>query len=395
MRAWVLAVLCFGCYSPPSYQHCQLTCDPAAQNACPSGLACGGDGRCYAPASGPCDGTDAAPPADDLAPGCFGVDVPPFVRICPSNLVESSSITLTGSLSTDTCPNDDPAHADLCVIAASKIEIMGTLDVHGSRPLVIVGTQTVDVLGGATVDAAGHNGDSLARSPRPNANVCTAESGLGVAGMEGAAGGAGGVLGGAAGDGGGASIAGAAAATFTTPTNLRGGCRGGDGGSSGVGMGGRGGNAGGALYLLAGTVRIAGTINASGGGGRRASSLGGGAGGGAGGMILLWGRTAPAIADTALILALGGGGSTGGGDGSAGALGADPLSVAGAGPTFVGSGIGDGGAGGGYMTMPGQSGRDGGQTTGGGGGGGGSIGVIKSIPPITASGLAIAPDPAN
>ncbi len=393
MRVWVLALVAVGCYSPPSYQACALTCDRTEENPCPSGLSCGGDGRCYAPDRGPCDGADAAP---DGPVECFGIDQPPFQRICTTL---ATGHTLYGYVTTTgPCPEDVPSLPGLCIYAAQTLRVIAnpgagtsSLIPVGSRPLVLIG-ETLEVASGGVIDIAGHNTDVAAATPPAAASLCTATPGGSSSTNQPAAGGAGGMLGGPAGTGGSTGSAiGGGTGTFTPPTTLRGGCRGGDGGTA-LTTGGLGGVGGGAIYLLGNMLRIAGTINASGGGARHGAMLTGGGGGGAGGMVLLWSSQPITIAGTAQIFALGGGGGPGGStsvvDPTAGN---DPTSpTAPALNAAAANGAGFGGFGG-TQAAGGNNGGSG--TSGGGGGGGGSVGTIMTIPEVPAMPGQIAPDP--
>jgi hypothetical protein len=297
----------------------------------------------------------------------------------------TGTLDLTGSM-IDTDGGGNPACAtqhqasgpDVCVVAAGTITIgQGTTLATGSRPLVLVGVQSIEVDG--DLSAVGTGSTAGAGAATTSSAMCA----LGTAGManaQGAGGGGGGGFGSGGGAGGsGAKGTGGTGVEALTLATVRGGCSGLAGGS-GSGAGGVGGGGGGAVYLLSQTsIEVTGTIDASGGGGLGGGSPGGGGGGGASGGLI--GLDAPSVVvDTgATLLATGGGGGGGAGSqsGSGGGPGVDggfegntSASAGGAGGGNVGSG-GTGGAASGAT-----AGGSGACTGCGGGGGGGGDGVI-------------------
>jgi hypothetical protein len=242
--------------------------------------------------------------------------------------------------------------------------------VHGARPLVILSLTTLDI--GSTLDVASHNSQ---RGPGSDPADCTNTAPTGTGG-----GGAGGTFGGKG--GGGPNLADGVPQSVIVPTALRGGCPGGTGKDfdflAEVGHG------GGAVTLIAQSISVLGSINASGerAGGNTVHN--GGNGGGAGGMIVF---DAPAltVGSSTHIYANGGGGGGGGASTiGPGFPGSDPASEN-SGGTGGGGGAGTGGDGGAGATLDGMGnmldaldGRSG--TSGGGdGGGGGGFGVIQIL----------------
>jgi hypothetical protein len=285
-----------------------------------------------------------------------------------------------------------------CMISGTTITILPgtTVSAVGSRPLVLVALDSIDVEG--TIDVSSHRDateviGSAADDPR-----CAAGDGL--ADAAGGTGGAGGALQFAGGAGGavGSSPGGSVAPGLTT-ADLHGGCRGGAGGSFFSVGGGARGHSGGAVYLIApSTITLGATarILANGeGGGKGGSGGGGGGGGGSGGLI---GIDAPTIqlANGALLLAEGGGG--GGGDDLAanardGADAAATTAATGGTATAPAGSGGDGSLGGnGQAGQPGPPAPT--SSTGGGGGGGGASGYVLLYGAVVGS-ARISPPPGS
>lgn len=287
----------------------------------------------------------------------------------------------------------------LCIVSATELEVPTGASVRalGSRPLVLVATGTLHIVG--TIGAS-----SLSSGPGAGAGASTAPcTALTPAGADqgGGAGGAGGSFGGAGGSGGAGDLndsglpagspAGQVPASPIIATSVRAGCSGGGGGAA-VGAAGTGGHGGGAIYLIAGSmIVVTGRVYSVGQGGGAGTLLGAGGGGGSGGLI---GLDAPEIISSGMIIANGGGGGEGGGVNSTGSAGADGASNGQ--PALGGTGNpgGNGGDGSGIGTLdglPGASVNEGG----GGGGGGAGIIYIKGMftpgastisPPVTVGG---------
>jgi hypothetical protein len=361
--AIVLVAMVAGCFSP-SYH------EPAcgAQNECPPGLSCMA-GTCKA-------GFDASldVPIDAPRLNCFGTGLD--VDVCLTALpgaelhVESDRAVNTNDGSSD-C---DPGVSAFCVIAGAGVRIdeVNTLSASGTRPLIVVSTEEI-VVDGAIDVASGLT--PLRVGPAADSARC--HDGTPATGTHG--GGWGGSLGTKGGDGG--PVGGAMAGTTLVPTTLQGGCKGSDGASAG----GQAGHGGGAVYLIATSISVSGTINASGGSGSGAAGGGrGGGGAGSGGMIV-FDTPMLTVAPGAEIFANGGGGGEGSG-GNAGVNGVDPLAPGAGGVGGIGTTTGgDGGVGGFGITaggagLPASAGADG---TGGGGGGAGVIKVFRAVAPVT------------
>lgn len=350
----------------------------------------------FAPAADPAPdagrpdaGTPDAGAPDASAPGgevldCFGTQL---LKICvPPSSLTGVTISAPLTINTDTMELCT-AIGKYCVIAASTLTINAALRATGTKPLVLLASDSILV--NQLIDVGSHRlpTEFIGAGADPVTCLAGALPGTSAGGAGGSFAGAGG-SGGAGGDGG----AGGLPASATTPIPaVRGGCRGQDGNGPGKGVGGHG---GGAVYLIAGNrISITGPgINAAGEGGTGGVVIGnamsGGGGGGAGGMI---GLDAPTITSTGLILANGGGGGQGSGTSFPGAPGSDPAGInAASGGTHdqpEGSGCGgDGGSG--SSGIVGGSGAGGGAFRcgapgGGGGSGGGGAGIIKA--PATAN----------
>lgn len=374
-----------GCYGPTP--HAGAPCGEGG--ACPTPLVCAvststceidpstidppGDGG--ASDGKLTDGTiEPSPDAPDL---CFGTGL---VTTCLDS-VPTMPLTVGSSMAIDTSNNANctmmiGASPELCVIAATKIDIDGTFRAGGNRALVLISMTDIDVGPSGTIDVASRRTGGVGAGADVGCGAGTAPTSDG--------GGYGGSFSGKGGDGGDGITkivtvgdGGVASPAATPAAQLRGGCPGSAGGSSG----GAGGHGGGGMYLIARTrISVAGTLNASGAGGGGCTDACGGGGGGAGGMI---GLDAPEIAITAAAEVMANGG--GGGEGSytaASDAGDDPSSAAAAaaGGSGASSGGGDGGAGAAGATRNGGNGGGASLTNppgAGGGGGGGAAGVIK------------------
>jgi hypothetical protein len=386
VRWAVFGVALVGCYAP----HVQsgAPCTPDVDN-CPSGQTCqttAAGSFCTGSAlpDGSIDSPIDARPVDN-APGCFGTGL--VASLClseaPSGTLAITADTTidtatvgTGSCTTIVAQQTGPS---LCVVAADSISIATgvSLRASGPNPLLLVANTTIDIAGELHVDSV--RGGAIGAGAQ-----MTCASGNGENGNQGAGGGGGGGSFGAAGADGGRgenSQAGTAMATIAV-TSVRGGCAGGKGGTGdGGGGAGAGGAGGGAVYLIAGSITVAGVIDASGAGGfagtAGVNSSGGGGGGGAGGLIAF---DAPTLTASGSIFANGGGGGGGGGNdpGNPGSNGKDPTGyqAGGVGGNGGAGGGGHGGAGFGASAAP-QTGGNFGSMFCGGGGGGGGAGIIR------------------
>ncbi len=336
-------------------------------------------GELSGPRSGQCvgDGADDGGVTDEMylpdelfddAAACYGTGL---VTACFQQ-PPTGDVAIGDDIDTDTSNqcSTDSRNAAWCVIAGESVTVPSVVHVTGSKPLVIVATQTIAING--MLDASSRRvGGQLGAGANPAACASIAPPGT-------SGGGAGGSFGGAGGNGGEGATAnagGTAGGALQTPTTLRGGCRGQDGNGASKGTGG---NGGGALYLIANTsISINGSVTASGAGataGLMTSS--GGGGGGSGGFI---GLDAPAVTCNGSIVANGGGGGEGSGSTTAGNPGQDVTTAAaaqgGSAGTFNG---GDGGDGGAATTPGGENGKNGGTSGGGGGGGAGIVRLYRA-----------------
>jgi hypothetical protein len=338
----------------------------------------------------------------DCPPG--GCDAPPKAATCVGGIGGFVTETCFDGLAAQvfaapaTIDTDDPLRcADpvtpdprFCFIAGERIQIESSIEVRGSRPLVLWAADEITIGAAGVLDVAGHVGDTTLAAGANDASCASGLDGAGDIGLDVGTGGCGGPFATDAGNGGNAARNGAGvvvsacdAIPVTPIDRLRGGCRGGHGGFSST----NGGNSGGAVYLMAGSaITVRGQINASGGGAAGtpvdAMVRQGGGGGGSGGMIAF---DAPkVILEDAILLALGGGGGSGTGDAAGardGKPGTDPMLnpsaafATGSGQTVNTNFGGD---------SPLAGGTTGGNTsnvqTGGGGGGGGGHGLILVFP---------------
>jgi len=343
------------------------------------------------------DANNDAPP--DAPPTQFGSVIK--VKFNSSSDIPTKSPTLTTDIDTDTSPLCDMHNdqdAKYCVIVGTSIAVASgmTLRAHGTKPLVLLATDTFDLEG--KIDVSSKHGD-----PKFGAGAKPPGSCLATTAAIGHSGGYGGSFGGAGGMGGTpvsttGEAAGVPAPAITLPTELRGGCPGGDGAGN-VGSAGSGGSGGGAVAIIAVTsIHLNGQINASGAGGLGGTgngSGGGGGGGGSGGMIVL---DAPVIdagaGPNVWLYANGGGGGQGGtasgagsGAGDDGMESPDPTTQAPAGANINRSG-GRGGSGSAGTIKDGDP-ATAAVNSGNGGSGGGGSGFIRS-PAI--AGAVFAPD---
>ncbi len=401
------------------------------------------DGSVVPPDSGPPDGGRDAPPVVDAGndAGCGAdrgltcsgatlrqcssgaeVDIPcdlgcsttggAHCRVMvPSNVAPDLLTAATGALhvttsydiDTDDCTASLPGitfqvvpqsgHPGICAVSVRSLTVDSgqVLSASGSRPLAILASGDVTILG--TIDVSG-----VGTMPGPGAlssdgggdgtHAATYDDGGGGGGGMCGAGGRGGTGGSAAGGAGGA----ARSPDMLVP--LVGGTPGGHGSDSTVG--GPGGGGGGALQISAlGTIDVEGTIAAGGGGGSGGADVGAGGGGGSGGAILL---EAPSIVlgGGGDLDAAGGGGGAGacssgdGGSGDDGNVAFDSPANGGSPSTACSStSDGAGGPSGGGDTPDGLPGDDVGYNAGGGGGGAGCI-VLRTASgslPSSATGL--------
>lgn len=399
------------CAGGPSAGRCETALgfcsfeDSSCQSGYRYGTASGAQSGVCVGEEVPIDGPmppDDGDPSIDMPPNidartCFGTPH----EICLMTL-PSGPRTLPTTIDTDQdCDQvESPAGGvPLCVVSGAQVTIDNTR-AEGSRPLVIVATETITITGNLDVSSRRNQTPGAgANSAACQRNAIDGEDDGGGGG--GGGGGGFGAAGGSAGlgdtnrsNGGGAGTeaTGGTGGAMSISAFIRGGCRGGDGGSTngnngGSGQGtnhGVGSNGGGAVYLIANTsitIQASGAIYASGGGGDGGDTTSGaGGGGGSGGLI---GLDAPTITAMGIIAANGGGGGGGAGntDGGNGGDGAQP------GVTATWNQRAAGGTGGAQNPSANTPGGQGGVTgnlagevspasPGGSGGGGGGVGVI-------------------
>jgi hypothetical protein len=325
-------------------------------------------------------GGDDGPDTPDGATGsfCFGQ----FASVCLATL---PTVPFTIGGGDNTVTTDTPCEVtttestimNACVVAGTTITIDGRLTGIGSRPLILLATEgSILIPAGGTVDVSSHR-TAAARGAGANP-IGGCAGGMAATGS---GGGAGGSFGGLGGEGGTGNNAGAGAANpIEVPTTLRGGCPGGAGGTPIGSM--DGGDGGGGVLLIATSIMVDGSINASGEGGLGGSGANtiprGGAGGGSGGMIV-FDASMLIVGANAGVMAQGGGG----GESSAVAISGNPGGEPD--PAFVGQPA----AGGFGAASSAQNGGNGGTTGAGdpgfngvttnGGGGGGGTGLIRNL----------------
>lgn len=390
MSRWcvVVAVLS-GCYSPATERPCKVRCAGGSAAPCPGDQECMSDFLCHAPGDPTCPPPEIDAPLADVAlidlpatgpPYCFGSDrgLLKFCSDAVANEPQNFSTTIDTGIAAN-C-NDRPLSGgiELCVIYASTITITGTVRVVGSRPLVLVAVQTIDVVG--HLDAGSRRlGGSGAGAGSGACPPATPPTGMG--------GGAGGTFRGQGGSGGAASggSQGTAPMPFP-PISVRGGCA----GATSLGLGGTPGRGGGALYLIAGSaisVGSQGRIDVSGAGAMPSDA--GGHGGGSGGLLAL---DAAGFQIQGELMANGGGGASGS-DGAIAQAGDESSApaVPGAGGGS-GAGLNGGNGSAGQVSLVGMAGSGAGATLGAGGGGGGA-GWILYFGGVLAASPKISPPP--
>ena len=350
------------------------------------------DTRCPMTDGGGIDAmVDAPAPQIDAPSTCVGAG---NYTVCLDTELPTSPATVPTTVDTDsqvTCLHLQPVgwvengQPPACFIAGTTVSISSGVAAHGSRPLVIVATDTLTL--SALLEAAGKRDTPTPIPAGYNAAACPAFTTAPVASATGGGGAAGGSFmtfsgNGAPGDNS-TNAGGVAAGASSAPLVLRAGC-GGQTGADGdtAGNGAPGGNGGGSIYLVAGNTLVltaTAQINVSGGGGGSTGGhFSGGGGGGSGGMLVLYAPTFTITAGAKLAANGGGGGAgdtsmnttnaTRGADGSVSS------------PTVqANGGTGPGGAGGkgfavGNTAQAGTTGVAGA----GGGGGGGSSGYVQA-----------------
>lgn len=321
------------------------------------------------------------------APKCFGT----IFQICfPASKVPTTPRVLTAGLTqidtdmTDpgsACDQNNDQNAKYCVVAAAGLMLPADamLTAHGTKPLVLLSTTTMELLG--SIDVSSHQtGGAQLRGAGASPTDPACASATPPTGGGGGAGGSFGSPGGGGGDQGmpaaGGGKAGSALDRF--PAALRGGCKG-DEGSAPGGSPAAGGDGGGAIDLIAAMqIHVDATINASGGGaqGGAMGPTNGGGGGGSGGMIVLDSTQPLMFGPNVKLWANGGSGGQGGSttaDGAAGGESSSPMARA-----LGANGSGTGGAGGDGSVGTGFGGKGVNASIGGAGGGGGGGGFIHA-----------------
>ncbi len=405
MRAWLVVLAAGGCYNP--------TLKTGAP--CATSSDCPGDQQCVA---GHCGGAGADMDAgfEDAA-----IDAPALCttwtahHFAPCDLpAPIGSLNLNVALSGYSWDTDAPVlkgkmnttidvatmvmQQDMGpeVLVASVedfvLEDGATLDVNGSRPLLVA------VWGTAVIDGSIDADANFASAGPGGSGGVTAACGSGPTGNFGAAGAPATGAGGGAfqGDGGrGGNTGGGPGIGITPPTIIQGGCAGGAGGAGSTNQGTRG--AGGGAVQITARLSIAIGANANihaggGGGGGGQAALGAGGGGGGGGFI---GFDAPTVDIAGIVTANGGGGGGGASDvavGSSGANGRSDASAAlggaGAATSNVGA-CGKGGNGSSGGTLAGMTGTT--SSCGGGGGGGGAGYILIWSPALNLTGTVSPP----
>lgn len=348
------------CYRP----HPQAGAPCGVGGTCPSGLVCTPHDTCEVAS------------AVDAGPICFGHGL---ISICPARMpTTGATITTTVAFDTDATNACTEVIGGLCVVEHTDVTIAGagTVRATGSRPLVVLATGDMTIAG--TIDVASHRATATIGA---GADVGCASGVLPAT----FGGGAGGSFVGTGGRGGrGTNMvasAGGVAAPALAATTIRGGCAGqvGDGGGGGAPAG----NGGGAVYLIATSLTITGTIDASGAsgsGGRAMSSMlgvTGAGGGGAGGFIGLDAESL-VVSASGQLFANGAGGGEGGNTMVDGMAGGEPMAPtpAAAGGRSNNPGGGGGGSGSSGMALDGATASSAPSSGGGGGGGAGAIRIF-------------------
>lgn len=339
-------------------------------------------------AATPDGGADAPPDAPQCfgryLPVCFttGADVPGTAVMLADQVDIDTDATDAGSY----CHPHNNQAGSYCVVAGAGLTLKSgaKLTAHGARPLILLSTSTIELLG--DIDVSSHHVGPQPRGAGANpagTGACSFTTAPGAAITGGGA--YGGSLGSKGGDGSDASGAltgkGTAGAAMTGfPLALRGGCAGGDGAVV-VGLAGRGGDGGGAIAIVAEMqILVDSKINASGGGGHGGASTAtsGGGGGGSGGMIVFDARVGLLFGGRVKLWANGGSGAQGGLIGSPGDDGGESTGPMQAAPGTNGAGAGGNGGNGSLGASGGTNGAADASGTGGGGGGGGGAGFIHA-----------------
>ncbi|HEX3764759.1 MAG TPA: hypothetical protein VHW23_38955 [Kofleriaceae bacterium] len=370
---------------------CELTtgfCSVPDSN-CPSGRRY--DGTLAGDLSGQCVG-GGTPPSDGGVD--VGIDTPPPdaplfcygtapISICFA-AAPTGPQTYSGTIDTGSSPmcatNVVSGGTGLCVLAGSTITFGGRLRATGTKPLVLLATDSINV--NATIDVGSHRGMTPDSGAGSDPAVCSTMAGTAPTVGGGGAGGSFVAPGGAGGVSALNNSTGGTPGTVVSLTNLalRGGCPGQDGDGLGKGTGG---HAGGAVLMIASTIMIQGDILAGGEGGDAASmNSSGGGGGGAGGTIWL---DAPTVTNPLnnLVIANGGAGGEGSGMTNTGQPGQDGTTL-GAATGGHGSSPNGGDGGDGSSTTAAGAGNAGApgsvfmSAPGGGGAGGGGAGIVKA-----------------
>jgi hypothetical protein len=332
---------------------------------------------------------------------CFGTEL----EVCLDPLPTDPIADLSGTLDTETSPSCLASVAAACVVAATDVTVPSgkTLQVTGSRPLVVIATGTLTIAG--TLDASSH---AVPVKAGPGALGATCNAFAATPSARG--GGAGGSFAGLGGSGAGAITpttgnGGEPPAVITT-IEFRAGCPGQNSGGPTANRFGLGGLGGGAVYVMAGTaIDVSGSVTASGAPGTggectdASACLGGSGnahgagGGGSGGMIIL---EAPVVSVTGAVFADGGGG----GEGSSSTINGNDGKVPDGNAAAPGGGLeagapsngGNGGAG--SHAAIAAANAEPGDDPGAGGGGGGGAGVIRLHgAPSIAGGGSVSPAP--
>jgi hypothetical protein len=339
---------------------------------------------------------DAEVPVADVRPdsmpgeSCFGTGLA-IVCYPDADVPTGEYRPQPGSLSTGVDANCDriltqTAGPDLCVKHAATIVIEGNVAWTGSRPLVLLATETITIAASAVLDVSRGAGGSGTGCMSPS----TGDPDLATGASAGAGGGGAGgfsIGGGFGGNGQGVGDGGTAGGMIELVA-VRGGCPGAKGGNSSAGDGGTRGDPGGGVYLIAGdAIQIDGDVLANGGGGKGGANKAGGGGAGSGGLI---GLDAPTVTmgSNATLSANGGGGGEGGGGGNPGDDGDDALAYD---DRADGGNTNSNGSNGGYGSIDTNA-PTGGQMSGdGGGGGGGGAGYIRVFATTKALNTKISP----
>ncbi len=309
--------------------------------------------------------TDTQPDVPTPTVNCFGTSG--LALVCLEE-IPPGQLTIDVATSIDTgssplCAALRAGSSNVCVIAAHALTFSAPVTVTGLRPLVLLSITAMTI--SEMLDVASHRG----LPPGAGGDASPCDAGADPTGSGGAQAGTFGSMGGDGGNSEGATDRGTRGAVLPTPATLRGGCIGADGAGSLASRG----HGGGAVLLIAETITISGSINASGspGAGAPAGRHGGG-GAGTGGMIVF---DAPTITVSGPVHANGGGGGGGSSNGTAGSVGSEPPVVGGA-PGGAPGGSGGSGGIGSLGAAAGSSGVAGTNNNDGGGGGGGGAGVI-------------------